>query len=428
VWTRRAVSLPVRLAAIASAAVLTIVAQTPRAAFADESGYSSALSTDGAVHVWAMNESTGTTATDAGTTAVNSTYSASIVLNGYSSPAYGTHPAPKWNGTSSVVTSSANITLGQSSAWSVELWVNPLSWTNSLASLLLVYNGSNQAFGIENSTTSGTVLVEWNQGANTLSFGNISTGSWSQLVATFDGSKVRTYVNGSLVNTSATTTSASATGTMTLGHNTSDSNSLRWFSGGMAWVSTYTSALSASQVSNHYTLLPQAPPTATPTPTPSYTPTATPTNTPTPAATNTPTTAPTSTPTAAATSTPTPTATSVPPTNTPVPAGALPSCATPGPTQTAGSQAEEVNSINLYSICYAQPTLVALAATTVAESAAQGTQVAINATAAALASTTQLATSDQNVFASAGGGAAGLALVLLFPIGVGILSRTRRSA
>lgn len=191
-------------------------------------------------------------------------------------------------------------------------------------------------------------------------------------------------------------------------------------------------------------------PTPTPTPTtaPTNTPTATPipTNTPTPLPTNTPTPVPpTSTPTplpATATPTPLPTSTATPlptstatplPTSTPtaVPLGTLPGCSDPGAKPT-GTDYTWTTAANVYSVCIAQPTLIALAAAGNAISSAQSTpiaaeatQVAANATAAALDSVAQVTSTDQTSRGVAGGAAAAIAIALALPILGGVLMRRR---
>jgi len=101
---------------------------------------------------------------------------------------------------------------------------------------------------------------------------------------------------------------------------TTASNNFNGYVSDVAW---YGNALTTTQISNHYSAA--IPPT--PTPTPTNTPTSTPTPTPTP--TNTPTSTPTNTPTPTITPTATPTPTITP---TPIPATITASCNNPFPT------------------------------------------------------------------------------------------------
>jgi hypothetical protein len=79
---------------------------------------------------------------------------------------------------------------------------------------------------------------------------------------------------------------------------------------------------------------------------------------------------------------------------------------------------------NTYSTCIASATMVAQNLSRGAIAAAEATQVALNGATANL----QLGTADQDVFASSAGSAAVLALLLVFPVGIGVLVRTRRNA
>jgi hypothetical protein len=396
-----------------------LVAAPALPTYADGSQYQSQIATDGATHLWKLNESGGTSAADSVGTA-SATYSGGYTLQGVSGGVV-SDTGVLLNGSSGVVTT-PSISV-PSSAWSLEVWAHPTDLSNSLES---IWHGP--SLDIEYSGSSSTFKAYWSGG--NLAFGNgaIPGGAWTMVDFVFDGSNVKLYTNGSLVATASGTTFAAASQATLIGHNDHDTLSTRWWKGGLSWVSTYNGALTAAQISNHYTLATTGPtntptpvpPTNTPTPIP---PTNTPTATPAPP-TNTPTPGPaTATPTStSAPATATPTATSVPPTATPVPNGSLPGCEAPGnrPASADPSYQQWITSANVFSTCIASATQIAISATADAHrTSAEATRVAMD--------TLERGSIEQGVYGSSAGSAAELALVFIVPVGIIILRRRRNT-
>ncbi|MCF3650643.1 LamG-like jellyroll fold domain-containing protein [Synoicihabitans lomoniglobus] len=93
----------------------------------------------------------------------------------------------------------------------------------------------------------------WYSTGTSLGFGTLSTGQWYHLVGTYDGSKLRTYLNGSLVNTATTTISGSIAATSSplhFGYKSADN--IDWFAGKIDEVIICDQALNSQQVADLY--------------------------------------------------------------------------------------------------------------------------------------------------------------------------------
>jgi hypothetical protein len=228
--------------------------------------------------------------------------------------------------------STSNIPSGNAN-YTISTWFNPSSLgTNGLVGWGN-YGTTNQSNSFRLSATG--LVNSW--GSNDLSVTtSLSTGTWYNAVATFNGTTRQIWVNGSSVGSDTPTShNVTTTSNLTVGR----TNTSEYFDGYIGEVQIFNRALTSNEiVTNYNALLPRyngtytdpcnpAPnctptPTQTPTPTLSQTPTKTPTptltrtQTPTPTLTRTQTPTPTKTPTPGLSSTPTPTKT---PTLTPTP-------------------------------------------------------------------------------------------------------------
>jgi hypothetical protein len=121
------------------------------------------------------------------------------------------------------------------------------------------------------------VLCLGSSGPTLLSQNPATAGTWTYLVLERSGSTVTLYVNGQQAAQTTGVTGAlnTSTNALSIGRLTGGSD---YFNGSIDEVAIYNTALSASQIWNHYT----AALGGTPTPTPTNTPTATPTAAPTP--------------------------------------------------------------------------------------------------------------------------------------------------
>jgi hypothetical protein len=94
----------------------------------------------------------------------------------------------------------------------------------------------------------------WYSVGTTLGFGSaLAAGQWHHLAATYDGTRLRTYVNGALVNTATATISGSivnSTSEVRLGFKSA--SNIDWFNGKLDEVVIARRALTASEISQLY--------------------------------------------------------------------------------------------------------------------------------------------------------------------------------
>ena len=174
-----------------AAAVLGVLVATPN-------GNSS---TPGLVAAYAFDEGSGTTVTDASGsgntgTAANTTWS--------SAGKYG--KALSFNGTSSRVTIPDAASLHLSTAMTLEAWVRPSAVTNKWRDVIEKGNDNYylEATSNKSSRPAGGAIIG---GSYAEAFGTtaLAVNTWTHLAATYDGSALRLYVNGTLTGTTAKT-------------------------------------------------------------------------------------------------------------------------------------------------------------------------------------------------------------------------------
>ena len=222
-------------------------------------------------------------------------------LNGatYSSLSYGNLSFVSSSSNYISFASTSNIPSGNDN-YTISTWFNP----SSLGTKGLIgwgnYGTTNQSNSFRLSATG--LVNSW--GSNDLSVTtSLSTGTWYNAVATFNGTTRQIWVNGSSVGSDTPTShNVTTTSNLTVGR----TNTSEYFDGKIGEVQIFNRALSSNEiVQNYNALLPRyngtyvdpcnAPPYCTPQSTP--TPTVTPTHTPTPPpASPTPTHTPTPTP------------------------------------------------------------------------------------------------------------------------------------
>jgi hypothetical protein len=220
--------------------------------------------TSRALHYYGLQETSGTAAADGGSTAIAGTYQGTPTL-GATGPTCGTNgtKAVTLNGSSQYVTTVTSITV---SATTLETWFKTTdttggmllgladtATTTSTSSTadrreLYVTSSGQVGFGAYNSSSAkGSVLTS----------STYRDGTWHLADGVVDASGMRIYVDGALVTTTGTaTTSASASGYPRVGWDTTSGYTGTlgnyYFSGSLALASVYSTALTATQVQNHW--------------------------------------------------------------------------------------------------------------------------------------------------------------------------------
>jgi hypothetical protein len=219
--------------------------------------------------------------------------------------------------------------LGTLSNFTINCWfyMNTIPQSNKYPALVCntydLVSKVNFSLGVNESPWSGKIAGGfYNSGWYNAAGFTPSANTWTNACVTYDGSNIKLYRDGILFSSAATSTAAVTSGQgVRIARRWDDPD---YIDGYIPIVSIYNRALSASEISQNYSVISPrfaaqpVTPTPTTTPTPTMTPTLTPTQTITSTQTNTPTLTPTKTPTPSITPTNsvTPTLT---PTKTPTP-------------------------------------------------------------------------------------------------------------
>jgi hypothetical protein len=214
------------------------------------SAYGKAVQADGPVGWWRLGDASGTTAVDQ-TGADAGTYAGGVTLGQPSLVATdAANKAVAFNGSTGVVTIPAATALNFTSAFSLEAWIKPTSLpaTGAFRSVLtkaeaysLQFNGPRLEFTVIQSGTRRRL-----QGPS----GAVVAGSTYHVVATFDGTTQRLYLNGVQVASAALSGAASvSTNALRVG---SWDGASEFFTGTIDDPAVYGKVLSAAQVAAHY--------------------------------------------------------------------------------------------------------------------------------------------------------------------------------
>ena len=245
---------------------------------------STVKSTSGIASYWRLGESSGTTAVDS-MNVRNGTYVNGVQLGQSPAPAGTTDTAARFDGTNDYVSFRDGYDLSGTASFSLEAWVQPssknattvwrriLSKESSSGGYALIISPRDGRIGFDRRSSSGTSGVR--------STTQLVAGRWYHVAVTYDGARLRLYLNGKLEGTTATTRSLP---------NTAAPLRLAAGSGGGGYlggkiddVAVYNAAIGGATVAQHYAegIGTAAPAPTSPTPTPTPTPTATPTPSPT---------------------------------------------------------------------------------------------------------------------------------------------------
>ena len=242
--------------------------------------YSKVSAVDGLVASYSFDENSGVTAQDSsGNNNNGSTNGTAWTTSGK----YGN--ALSFNGSTNYVTVNDSNSLDLTNAMTLEAWVKPVS-LSSWRSILLKEKSGNLNYALYANTDSDRPSVEINNGSSndTRGAAKISTGVWTHLAGTYDGSTLKLYINGNLVSSKSVSGAATTSSNpLRIGGNTVWGE---YFNGLIDEVRIYNKALSQSEIQTDMnTPINSALSTSTPsptgniTPTPSYTPTPTPNST-----------------------------------------------------------------------------------------------------------------------------------------------------
>ncbi|HST55463.1 MAG TPA: heparinase II/III family protein [Solirubrobacteraceae bacterium] len=225
--------------------------------------YPTFVSADGAPYLWPLGDSGATAAESLNSNSGAYVGAHAVVADG---PLAGqANPASSFDGrTSAVVLSKVPDEPGVV-AYTIELWARPTTVDGSyrfLFSREATAAGKRQGTGIWVSRT-GLGFERYSDGVGTsITYApGLRTGVWSQVVATYDGSIMRLYVNGAQVGSRAASQSlASVPEPSVIGAGSAAHSG--FFCGDLAEVGLYARAITRSHVAAHYAGAQSAPCTA----------------------------------------------------------------------------------------------------------------------------------------------------------------------
>ncbi len=211
--------------------------------------YRDAVMADAPRAYWRFGEASGTSAADQTVFANTGAYQGSPALGQAGIVPVAQSTAMALDGSNDVVRVPASASLNPTAALSLETWIRPAALPASSATLVR----KDLQYLLRINSGGAVIFRLWHGGATSevaSPAGTVSTGTWSHVVATFDGTSMAIYVNGTVRATLAVASGVDAgTAVLTLG----SSSSADWFRGRMDEVAVYGTALPGPRVLAHYT-------------------------------------------------------------------------------------------------------------------------------------------------------------------------------
>lgn len=198
----------------------------------------------GLVGAYSFSEGTGTSTADRSGTNNNGT------LSGATWTAAGkTGNALSFNGTNAMVTIADAASLRLTTGLTLEAWVQPTGSLTNWRTILLKENGAGLAYALYGNTNTNRpgLWLEGNAGEKfTTGTAQLALNVWSHVAATFDGTTLRMYVNGTQVGTLVGASSINvSTSPLRIGGNAPWGE---YFQGTIDDVRIYNRALSAAEI------------------------------------------------------------------------------------------------------------------------------------------------------------------------------------
>jgi hypothetical protein len=156
--------------------------------------------------------------------------------------------------TATIATTATELPLRSDTSYSMELWFRRNSGT-ALASLAAIRNTSANTevfLLLHNTPAAGNARVWMNGGFKTAGAGALNDGAWHHRVDTWDGTTVRTYIDGSELQTGAYgVTSSNQTRFLIVAAN-NGGTPVQFFNGWISHPAAYDKVLTPTDVSDHY--------------------------------------------------------------------------------------------------------------------------------------------------------------------------------
>lgn len=194
-----------------------------------------------------FDDATGTSASDAGPNGLTGTWSGTL------SGQWGTgklRGCGVFNGTDRIVTVTDATALHFTQQITISLWLNPSSTQPAFATPI----GKNSSYWLEHSGTANQNQYVWflNNGSDQQIGGYVAltAATWTHLALTYDGTTAKTYVNGTISQSSAVSPSiATNTNNLVFGNRVGFT---RFYNGSMDEVGLWPRALSGEEIGSLY--------------------------------------------------------------------------------------------------------------------------------------------------------------------------------
>ena len=215
------------------------------------STYEATVDQDQPAGYWRLGETSGTTAS-ATIGTPNGTYTNGPTL-GVSSLVGDTDTSTWFDGSNDYVTFGDNYRFSATAKFSIEVWLNPTAATANERTVVTKEDSGGVGWAMVLNPTTNTIAIErgnagsWDMANSTTA---LKAGTWYHVVGTYDGSNLRTYVNGTLETTLASSRSLPV---ITDNLQLSSSGGSSAYSGMIDEVAIYSTALSATRIQAHYT-------------------------------------------------------------------------------------------------------------------------------------------------------------------------------
>jgi hypothetical protein len=134
----------------------------------------------------------------------------------------------------------------------VEAWVKPNAWIPNYASVATKTSATTWSDGYGMFALNGGIAFWVNDDeANRVSTAALPAGTWSHVVGTYDGSTIKVYLNGALVQSLAHSAPLTHSSSPLLIGNAVGAGNFHW-AGSLDEVAVYSRALTAAEVAQHY--------------------------------------------------------------------------------------------------------------------------------------------------------------------------------
>jgi glucose/arabinose dehydrogenase len=196
----------------------------------------------GLVAAYGFNEGSGTAINDKSGTGNNGTAAATTWTTGHSGGAL------NFNGSSSMVTIADSNSLDLSAGLTLDAWVKPTTTDNDWRTVVLKERDDGLSYGLYSAGSDGPAGFVRIGAEDRVAGGpnTLPANTWTHIAITYDGSQLRFYVNGVLVETrNQTGAIVTSPGALRIGGNTVWDE---YFAGTIDDVRVYNRALTAAQI------------------------------------------------------------------------------------------------------------------------------------------------------------------------------------